>query len=688
MAYRLVRVVEGAPAFERRLDAPLVGPPRGARDDARGLRRRGAERAAGSSRCSGRRDRQVAPRARGGRGARRRATVLPAAACRTARASPTGRSSRSSARRGRGASSRRRSRRVRRRRSSGRSGRRSSGSRASGRSPSSSRTSTGPSRRCSTCSSISRTGRGTRRSCSSVSRGRSCSTAARVGRAEVDHARAAVAAPSPSELIGSCSALHARRRAARRGSRRSPRGIRSSSSSCSPCSPTAATRDVPADDPGAARRAPRLASRRGARRARARVRGRARVRVGGARRSWLSGPAPAAGAPARGARPQGADPSARGDRGHLPLPPRADPRRRLRADPKELRAELHERFADWLDGRGERVRRDRRLPPRAGEPLPGRARAARRSGRRHSPRRPRSGSPPRVGARTTVASTGGGESARARLRSLDPDRSASREPVAAPRPCPQGDRTAGTGGGDARGGGRAGERRGRARGRRGRERRARRTALHRTAQTGVSRADVLHEIDEVVQIFERVGDDAGLAPPSRSAERTGSGVERRRRRCGTSSGPRATHATPAIGLRRRKAFDKYAPPCASARRRSRRRSREWRRSALAPRSTPGSRSRSGSCARASRQRVTARTTRGFDSEANALAEETVSTPCSIRLPAKSSGSQAIQRPRKASCAQVREIRGDRGTWFPLERRAVLLDEVLSAGARRGGAPPG
>ena len=44
--------------------------------------------------------------------------------------------------------------------------------------------------------------------------------------------------------------------------------------------------------------------------------------------------------------------------------------------PKATRAELHERFADWLDARSELVelRRDRRLPPRAGAPLPRRAR--------------------------------------------------------------------------------------------------------------------------------------------------------------------------------------------------------------------------------------------------------------------------------------------------------------------------
>ena len=46
--------------------------------------------------------------------------------------------------------------------------------------------------------------------------------------------------------------------------------------------------------------------------------------------------------------------------------------------PKATRAELHERFADWLsDARPRRARRDRRLPPRAGSSLPVRARPGR-----------------------------------------------------------------------------------------------------------------------------------------------------------------------------------------------------------------------------------------------------------------------------------------------------------------------
>ena len=64
--------------------------------------------------------------------------------------------------------------------------------------------------------------------------------------------------------------------------------------------------------------------------------------------------------------------------------------------PKATRAELHERFADWLarqrQGAG-RARRDSRLPPRAGLPLPRGARSARRPG--HGARRAGRHTPPR-----------------------------------------------------------------------------------------------------------------------------------------------------------------------------------------------------------------------------------------------------------------------------------------------------
>ena len=54
-------------------------------------------------------------------------------------------------------------------------------------------------------------------------------------------------------------------------------------------------------------------------------------------------------------------------------------------------------------GQGRGVRRDRRLPPRAGVPLPARSSGRRASGRRHWPSGPRSGSPRRAGERTPAA---------------------------------------------------------------------------------------------------------------------------------------------------------------------------------------------------------------------------------------------------------------------------------------------
>ncbi len=82
------------------------------------------------------------------------------------------------------------------------------------------------------------------------------------------------------------------------------------------------------------------------------------------------------------ARPQGAGPARpRGDPGddafrfrHLLIRDTA-----YEGLPKAVRADLHERFADWLDTtrRARRAGRDRRLPPRAGCPIPGRARSRR-----------------------------------------------------------------------------------------------------------------------------------------------------------------------------------------------------------------------------------------------------------------------------------------------------------------------
>ena len=90
----------------------------------------------------------------------------------------------------------------------------------------------------------------------------------------------------------------------------------------------------------------------------------------------------------RRARPPRADPPRPGSapgRGRLPLPPPPDPRRRLRRRSRRpTRADLHERFADWLERarcRARRAGRDRRLPPRAGRAISARARRAGRSAR-------------------------------------------------------------------------------------------------------------------------------------------------------------------------------------------------------------------------------------------------------------------------------------------------------------------
>ena len=65
--------------------------------------------------------------------------------------------------------------------------------------------------------------------------------------------------------------------------------------------------------------------------------------------------------PARRARPARADPPGAAPvsrRRRLPLPPPAHPRRRLRRAPKAVRADLHLRFADWLEQTGGLVELD------------------------------------------------------------------------------------------------------------------------------------------------------------------------------------------------------------------------------------------------------------------------------------------------------------------------------------------
>ena len=110
---------------------------------------------------------------------------------------------------------------------------------------------------------------------------------------------------------------------------------------------------------------------------------------------------PSVGDAPRRARAQGADPARQAGahgRARLPLPPSPDPRCRLRLDSEGSAggaARAVRALARGTNSRADaRLRGDHRLPPRAGLPVPGRA----RTGRRRDP----------------AARTGGGRAARAR----------------------------------------------------------------------------------------------------------------------------------------------------------------------------------------------------------------------------------------------------------------------------------
>jgi hypothetical protein len=136
-AYNLVRVVEGAPAFERRLDTPLVG-----RRDELARLRDAFDRVVSDRVC--RLVTVVGPPASESRASPARLPRTSAVrrqfsrvvACPTERASPTGRFGRSSPPRGPRTSSTLPSLRKRRRRSSGKCARCSNGARAGSRSSS------------------------------------------------------------------------------------------------------------------------------------------------------------------------------------------------------------------------------------------------------------------------------------------------------------------------------------------------------------------------------------------------------------------------------------------------------------------------------------------------------------------------------------------------------------------------
>ena len=185
--FRLLGLVEGAPAIERHLDAPLVDRRAELADAASGVRR-GARRAPLPHRHRRRRGRDRQDAARDGALRQRRATTRDGAR-RTLRLLRRGRELPAAAgdRRAGGRRPRRRARRARARsaRSTSSCAATSSRSPRSGRSCSCSRTSTGPSPTLlDLIESFARTRR-RRRSSSSASRGPSCSRRGRAGRVEL-----------------------------------------------------------------------------------------------------------------------------------------------------------------------------------------------------------------------------------------------------------------------------------------------------------------------------------------------------------------------------------------------------------------------------------------------------------------------------------------------------------------------
>ena len=212
------------------------------------------------------------------------------------------------------------------------------------------------------------------------------------------------------------------------GSSTRPRATRSSPSSCSACSstralleqprrrrgarPATARRDPrPADDPGAARRAARHARERRALGDRAGLGRRLRLRRGRRLGARAARRLAARDDGARDARRRSTS-SVRvedGDEGahrfqHIMIRDTA-----YDGILKRARADLHERFVAWADGRQPRPRRrvrgDPRLPPRAGLDVPLRARAARRPRPRDRRGRARGGSRRRAGARSRAATS-------------------------------------------------------------------------------------------------------------------------------------------------------------------------------------------------------------------------------------------------------------------------------------------
>ena len=262
----------------------------------------------------------------------------------------------------------------RRRSSSGPCGACSRRSAGRGRCSFSSRTSTGPSRRCSISSSTSAAGAATRRSCSSASRGRSCSRSGRGGKARSCGSSRSRPTTRPTLL----DALGGDAARCRRSSRARDRG----GGGGQPALRRAARGDArrrrlprPVELPPTiqALLAARLGPPRSATSGTCSSGRRSSARSSGAERSRPLSATGDAHARPDAARRSSARSSSAG-RSSAPGDDGFRFRHALIRDaaydriPKGRRADLHERFADWLELQRRARDGDRRLPPRAGLP--------------------------------------------------------------------------------------------------------------------------------------------------------------------------------------------------------------------------------------------------------------------------------------------------------------------------------
>ena len=315
-----------------------------------------------------------------------------------------------------------RARERRRRRSPGPSASCSRSRRRSGRSSASSTTSTGARRRSSTWSSTSPTSPATRRSCSSAWRGRSCSTRGPGWGGGKLNATTVLLEPLSRGETERCSTARRRRcRSCASGSAMPRRAIRSSSRRCWRSCASRGRRDHrAADDPGAAGgRLDQLDPPSGACSSAARSRA----------ESSTEAPCRRSHPRSRSCRSGSSRSSARSSSGPTERSSPGDDAFRFRhllirdaaydALPKATRAELHERFAAWLEERGaDLVELDEILGYHLEQ-----AAATRRS----------SGSPTRAG-RAGRRAAGRGRPARALARGQPRGRSAPRRALELTRP--------------------------------------------------------------------------------------------------------------------------------------------------------------------------------------------------------------------------------------------------------------